>query len=75
MDEESAASLLSSVLMTMVTSGEGGHGYRILNPARLRDMAKDYGIEPAGRSDGEIAHAVTIAIIGEYGEKAAEEHV
>jgi|GEM_PF-475267 len=73
MDEESAASLLSSVLMTMVTSGEGGRGYRILDPVKLRGMANDYGIECSERSDGEIAHAVTMAIIGEYGETAVEE--
>ncbi len=74
MDEEPAASLLSLVLTITARSGEGGRGYRILDPARLRGMANDYGIECGGRSDGEIAHAVTMAIIGEYGEKAAEEH-
>lgn len=74
MDEEPATSLLSSVLTITVKSGEGGRGYRILDPARLRVMANDYGIEHGGRSDGEIAHEVTMAIIGEYGEKAAEEH-
>lgn len=74
MDEESAASLLSSVLTVTVKPGEGGRGYRILDPARLRSMANDYGIECSGRSDGELAHAVTMAIIGEYGEKVAEEH-
>jgi len=74
MEEEPAASLLSSVLTITVKSGESGRGYRILDPARLRGMANDYGIECGGRSDTEIAHAVTMAIIGEYGEKAAEEH-
>ncbi|WP_054847638.1 hypothetical protein [Methanoculleus chikugoensis] len=76
MDEEPATSLLSSVLtITVKSGGEGGRGYRILDPARLRVMANDYGIEHGGRSDGEIAHEVTMAIIGEYGgEKAAEEH-
>lgn len=66
MKEEPAASLLSSVLTVTSKFGEDGHGYRILDPKRLRGMAEDYGIEHGGRSDGEIAHAVTLAIIGEY---------
>ncbi len=67
MDEEPATSLLSSVLTITAKSEGDGRGYRILNPARLRGMARDYGIEHNGRSDGEIARAVTMAIIGEYG--------
>ncbi|MDN7012151.1 hypothetical protein FGW20_03645 [Methanoculleus sp. FWC-SCC3] len=74
MDEEGTASLLSSVLTMTAKSAETGSGYRILDPVKLRRTAEDYGIEPAGRSDGEIAHAVTMAIIGEYGETAVEEH-
>lgn len=73
MKEEPAASLLSSVLTITAKSGEEGHGYRILDPVRLRSMAKDYGIEHGGRNDGEIAHAVTLAIIGEYGAGMTEE--
>jgi len=72
MDEDPAASLLSSVLTMTAKSGEDGRGYRILDPVKLRRVAEDYGIEPACRSDGEIARAVTMAIIGEYGEKAQE---
>jgi Trp operon repressor len=41
--------------------------YRIQDTERLRRIAKEYGIEPAGRGDEEIAHAVTLAIISEYG--------
>ncbi len=74
MDEEPAVSLLSLILTIATRAGEGGRGYRILDPVKLRGMANDYGIECSERSDGEIAHAVTMAIIGEYWEKAPEEH-
>lgn len=73
MDEEPAASLLSSVLTITAKSEGDGRGYRILDPARLRGMARDYRIEYNGRSDGEIARAVTMAIIGEYGVRMPEE--
>ncbi len=73
MDEEATASMLSSVLTVTARSGETGRGYRILDPAKLRRTAEEYGIEPAGRNDGEIAHAVTLAIIGEYGASTQEE--
>lgn len=73
MDEDPAASLLSSVLAVTTISSETGRGYRILDRAKLRRTADEYGIEPACRSDGETAHAVTMAIIGEYGEKTREE--
>lgn len=72
MDEEPTASLLSSVLTITITSGERDCDYRILDPAKLRRTAGEYGIEPAGRNDGEIAHAVTLAIIGEYGASIQE---
>ncbi|WP_231476587.1 hypothetical protein [Methanoculleus sp. MH98A] len=74
MDEDPAASLLSSVLTMTAKSGKDGRGYRILDPVKLRRTAEDCGIEPGNSSDGEIAHAVTMAIIGEYGETAVEEH-
>ncbi|NLA99585.1 MAG: hypothetical protein GX837_01235 [Methanomicrobiales archaeon] len=73
MDEEPATSLLSSVLTITAKTEEDDRGYRILNPARLQGMARDYGIEYNGRSDGEIARAVTVAIIGEYGARMPEE--
>lgn len=41
-------------------------GYQVLNSRRLRRIAEDYGINPGGRGDEEVAHAVTLAIIGEY---------
>ena len=72
MDEEPTASLLSSVLTITITSGERDCDYRILDPAKFWCTAEEYGIEPGNRSDGEIAHAVTLAIIGEYGEKTQE---
>lgn len=68
MDEEPAASLLSSVLVA-VEPGDVGCGYRIFDPARLRRTAEEYGINLAGRSDTEVAHTVTLAIIAEYGEE------
>ena len=74
MEEEPAASLFSSILTVTAKSGENGRGYRILDPARLRGMAEDYGIEHGGRSDGEVAHAVTMAIIAEYGAGIPEEY-
>nr|WP_282570139.1 hypothetical protein [Methanoculleus sp. 7T] len=77
MEEEPAASLLSNALTAAgETSGPhpGARGsYRILDSGRLRRIAEEYGIEPAGRDDDEIAHAVTLAIIGEYREKIPEE--
>jgi len=76
MDEEPAASLLSCILtMAAKASGNPGHarGYRILDPGRLRRIAEEYGIEPGGRSDDEIARAVTLAIIGDYGANTPEE--
>ncbi|KAF5067492.1 hypothetical protein DSECCO2_253030 [anaerobic digester metagenome] len=72
MDEEPTASLLSSVLTITAKSGKEGRGYRILDPVKLRRTAEEYGIEPGNSSDGEIARAVTMAIIGEYGEKTQE---
>ncbi len=72
MDGETATSLLSSVLT--VAAETSARGYRILDPAKLRRIAEEYGIEPAGRNDTEIAHAVTLAIIGEYGASTPEEH-
>jgi len=74
MDEEVTASLLSSVLTVTARSGETEHGYRILDPEKLRRTAEEYGIEAAGRSDSEIAHAVTLTIISEYGGGIEEEH-
>ncbi len=75
MDEEGTEFLFSSILTVTARSGEKGRRYRILDPAKLRRTAEEYGIEPAGRNDGEIAHAVTVAIIAEYGEKTPEERV
>lgn len=76
MNEESAASLLSPVL-TATTAGfdNTGSGYQILDPAQLRRTAEDCGIDPAGRSDAEVARAVALAIIGEYGDGVSEEGV
>jgi len=71
MDEEPTASLLSCILAVAAeTSGDPGRarGYNVLDPAQLRRTAEEYGIEPAGRNDDEIARAVTLAIIGEYGD-------
>lgn len=75
MNEEPAASLLSLVL-TATTAGldDMGNDYRILDPVQLRRTAEEYGIDPAGRSDAEVARAVALAIIGEYGDSAPEEH-
>lgn len=78
MDEEPAASLLSYAL-TAAGETPGPHqgtrgSYRVLDPGRLRRIAKEYGIDPADRDDNEIAHAVTLAIIGEYREKMREEY-
>lgn len=73
MDEDPTASLPSSVLAIAVKPEEGGRDYRILDRAKLLDMANEYGIEHTGRSDNEIAHAVTMAIIGEYGTEMPEE--
>ncbi len=77
MGEETAAPLLSCVLTVAAeTSGDPDRAreYRILDPAKLRRIAEEYGIEPAGRSEDEIAHAVTLAIIAEYGENMPEEY-
>jgi hypothetical protein len=74
MEDEPTASLFSPILTVTAKSGEDGHGYRVLDPERLRGMAEDYGIEHGGRSDGEVAHAVTMAIIAEYGAGIPEEY-
>jgi len=74
MDDEPVASLLSCVLAIAAKSGETDRNYRILDTARLRRIAEEYGIEPAGRSDDEVARAVTLAIIGEYEANMPEEH-
>jgi len=74
MNEEPAASLLSLVLTaTAVGVDNTGNDYRILDQTQLRRTAGEYGIDPAGRSDEEIARAVALAIISEYGESAPEE--
>ncbi|MCK9307922.1 MAG: hypothetical protein M0P17_10395 [Methanoculleus sp.] len=72
MDDEPVASLLSCVLTVAVETS--ARGYRVINPPKLRCIAEEYGIEPADTSDDEVARAVTLAIIGEYGEKTPEEH-
>jgi len=72
MDDEPVASLLSCVLTVAVETS--ARGYRVINPPKLRCIAGEYGIELAGTSDDEVARAVTLAIIGEYGEKTPEEH-
>jgi hypothetical protein len=74
MDDEPVASLLSCVLAAAAKAGETGRSYRILDQARLRRIAEEYGIEPTGRSDDEVARAVTLAIIGEYEANLPEEH-
>jgi hypothetical protein len=78
MEEEPAASLLSYALTaageTPVCDPKTRGSYRILDPGRLRRIAKEYGIDPADRDDDEIAHGVTFAIIGEYEEEMPEEH-
>ncbi len=71
MDEEISTPQLSSALTAAAKSGDAGHGYRILDPAKLRRTAIEYGIKPAGGDDAGIAHAVTLAIIGEYVEETA----
>lgn len=77
MEEEPAASLLSYALTAAGEIPESHPGtwgsYRILDPGRLRRIAKEYGIDPVDRGDDEIAHAVTLAIIGEYEEEIPEE--
>lgn len=74
MEEEATASLLSSVLTTApVKSGDAGHGYRILDSVKLRRTAEEYGIGPAAGDETGIAHAVTLAIIGEYRANVPEE--
>lgn len=74
MDEEPAASLLSPDLIAAAAKlSEAGHGYRIIDRVQLRRTALEYGIDPACRSDTEVARAVTLAIIAEYGEKTSEE--
>jgi len=75
MDEEPVASLLSpDLIAAAVKSGEAGCEYRIFDPARLRLTALEYGIDPADKSSIEIARAVTLAIIADYGEKTPEEY-
>lgn len=74
MEEEATASLLSSVLTAAAAkSGDAGHGYRILDPVKLRRTAEEYGIGPTTGDEGRVAHAVTLAIIGEYGASTSEE--
>lgn len=74
MNEEPVASLLSLVLTaTAVGVDNMGNDYRIFDQTQLRRTAGEYGIDPAGRSDEEIARAVALAIISEYGESAPEE--
>lgn len=74
MDDEPAASLLSCVLAAAAKAGDTERSCRIFDPARLRRVAEEYGIELAGRSDDEVARAVTLAIIGEYEANMPEEH-
>lgn len=74
MEEETTASLLSSVLTVAAARfGNAGHGYRILDPVKLRRTAEEYGIGSAAGDETGIAHAVTLAIIGEYGTEMPEE--
>ncbi|WP_292518681.1 hypothetical protein [Methanoculleus sp.] len=73
MAEEPAASLVSCVLTGAARTGDAGHNYRILDSIKLRRTAEEYGIDTTERDDCEIAHAVTTAIIAEYGEKTPEE--
>ena len=72
MGEATAAALLPCML-TGATGASRDRGYRVLDPAKFRRIAEEYGIKPAGRSDAEIAHAVTLAIIGEYDADTPEE--
>jgi len=67
MDEEIVTSFLSDTIRaTAAKQGSAGRGYRILDPVKLRRIAEDYGIEQTGGDDSRLAHAVTLAIIGEY---------
>jgi len=73
MEEDATASLLSSVLTAAAAkSGDADRGYRILDPVKLRRTAEEYGIGPAAGDETGIAHAVTLAIIGEYGASMPE---
>lgn len=74
MNGEAGASLIASILIAATAgSGRTTCSYRILDSARLRRTAREYGIDPAGRTDIELARAVTRAIIAEYGDGTAEE--
>ncbi|PKL62863.1 MAG: hypothetical protein CVV31_04045 [Methanomicrobiales archaeon HGW-Methanomicrobiales-2] len=74
MEEEATASLLSSVLTATAAKSGTGRGYRILDPVKLRRTAGEYGIGSAAGGETGIAHAVTLAIIGEYEANMPEEH-
>ncbi|MDI6866289.1 hypothetical protein [Methanoculleus sp.] len=69
MDEDPATPMLSSILSGMTGGLEFDRGYRIFDRSKLYHIASEYGIEPDGMSETEVAHSVTMAIINEYREE------
>jgi hypothetical protein len=62
-DEGTVVLLVSWFLDSSGYAGE----YIIRDPARLRQIAADYGVSTDRRSDEAVARDVTRAVIGEYG--------
>jgi hypothetical protein len=78
MNGEPVAPLLSHALTAapeILSGPEHDQNYRVLNPAKLRRTAEEFGIDLTDRNNTEIARAVTLAIIGEYGVKKPEDHI
>lgn len=71
-DEPMVSRFLPAAVQPCEFSRDLGHtrGCQIPDPRRLRRITPDCGIEPAGRGNDEVAHAVALAIIDEYGDRA-----